>query len=148
LVGKYGASHFTVVFVPLVDTRTFLGGAVNRVSPVTTVVVALVVVGARVLVVAVAVVVGAAVVVGLAVVVGAAVVVGLAVVVGAAVVVGLAVVVGAAVVVGLAVVAAACSFNASSSARICASSSDSPLPPQPATTSARATTPVRILFTV
>jgi hypothetical protein len=136
LVGKYGASHFTVVFVPLVDTRTFLGGAVNRVSPVTTVVVALVVVGARVLVVAVA------------VVVGAAVVVGLAVVVGAAVVVGLAVVVGAAVVVGLAVVAAACSFNASSSARICASSSDSPLPPQPATTSARATTPVRILFTV
>ena len=136
MVGKYGASHFTVVFVPLVDTRTFLGGAVNRVSPVTTVVVALVVVGARVLVVAVA------------VVVGAAVVVGLAVVVGAAVVVGLAVVVGAAVVVGLAVVAAACSFNASSSARICASSSDSPLPPQPATTSARATTPVRILFTV
>ena len=135
-MGKYGASHFTVVFVPLVDTRTFLGGAVNRVSPVTTVVVALVVVGARVLVVAVA------------VVVGAAVVVGLAVVVGAAVVVGLAVVVGAAVVVGLAVVAAACSFNASSSARICASSSDSPLPPQPATTSARATTPVRILFTV
>ena len=123
-MGKYGASHFTVVFVPLVDTRTFLGGAVNRVSPVTTVVVALVVVGARVLVVAVAVVVGAAVVVGLAVVVGAA------------------------VVVGLAVVAAACSFNASSSARICASSSDSPLPPQPATTSARATTPVRILFTV
>ncbi len=90
------------------------------------------VVGATV-VVGAAVVVGATVVVGVAVVVGATVVVGVAVVVGATVVVGVAVVVGATVVVGVAVVVDGVAVSV--------------LSPQPTVNSARATTPVRTLFT-
>ena len=49
---------------------------------------------------------------------------------------------------GAAVVVATCSFNASSSARTCSSSSKSLLPPHPVANSARATTPTRTFLTV
>ena len=101
------------------DTRTFLGGAVNRVIAVAAVVVARVVVGTRVVVVGVL----ATVVVGLAVVVVlATVAIGLAVVVG-----GTVVVVATAVAVGATVVV--CASSASTFSRNACNSAESELRP-------------------